>query len=194
MANLTPQKGVSHVETFKVAGVTYNNRQQNLMKIQEQINKGKKLNIGIEQYDYKGHPAVSVTVNGLDIGNLHQKDADYVLANQDRILGFTNLFIDKFNNEEGKTIYYARVELLVKNKTASNEKATKTEPSAPTVQTPNAEASTPTVQAPNAESSAPQPPTNVKRPFYKNWKFWVIVGAALTVIYIIGNIAGLTHK
>ena len=194
MASLTPQKGVSHVETFKVAGVTYNNRQQNLMKIQEQINKGKKLNIGIEQYDYKGHPAVSVTVNGLDIGNLHQKDADYVLANQDRILGFTNLFIDKFNNEEGKTIYYARVELLVKNKTASNEKATKTEPSAPTVQTPNAEASTPTVQAPNAESSAPQPPTNVKRPFYKNWKFWVIVGAALTVIYIIGNIAGLTHK
>ena len=115
MANLTPQKGVSHVETFKVAGVTYNNRQQNLMKIQEQINKGKKLNIGIEQYDYKGHPAVSVTVNGLDVGNLHQKDADYVLANQDRILGFTNLFIDKFNNEEGKTIYYARVELLVKN-------------------------------------------------------------------------------
>lgn len=194
MASLTPQKGVSHVETFKVAGVTYNNRQQNLMKIQEQINKGKKLNIGIEQYDYKGHPAVSVTVNGLDIGNLHQKDADYVLANQDRILGFTNLFIDKFNNEEGKTIYYARVELLVKNKTASNEKATKTETSAPTVQAPNAEASTPTVQAPNAEASAPQPPTNVKRPFYKNWKFWVIVGAALTVIYIIGNIAGLTHK
>ena len=182
MANLTPQKGVSHVETFKVAGVTYNNRQQNLMKIQEQINKGKKLNIGIEQYDYKGHPAVSVTVNGLDIGNLHQKDADYVLANQDRILGFTNLFIDKFNNEEGKTIYYARVELLVKNKTASTEKATKTETSAPTA------------QAPNADVPAPQPPTNVKRPFYKNWKFWVIVGAALTVIYIIGNIAGLTHK
>lgn len=194
MASLTPQKGVSHVETFKVAGVTYNNRQQNLMKIQEQINKGKKLNIGIEQYDYKGHPAVSVTVNGLDIGNLHQKDADYVLANQDRILGFTNLFIDKFNNEEGKTIYYARVELLVKNKSASNEKATKTETSAPTMQAPNAEASTPTVQAPNTEASTPQPPTNVKRPFYKNWKFWVIVGAALTVIYIIGNIAGLTHK
>ena len=138
MANLTPQKGVSHVETFKVAGVTYNNRQQNLKMIQEQINKGKKLNIGIEQYDYKGHPAVSVTVNGLDIGNLHQKDADYVLANQDRILGFINLFIDKFNNEEGKTIYYARVELLVKNKTVSNEKATKAETSAPTVQAPNA--------------------------------------------------------
>ena len=55
MTNLTPQKGVSHVETFKVAGVTYNNRQQNLKMIQEQINKGKKLNIGIEQYDYKGN-------------------------------------------------------------------------------------------------------------------------------------------
>lgn len=182
MANLTPQKGVSHVETFKVAGVTYNNRQQNLKMIQEQINKGKKLNIGIEQYDYKGKPAISVTVNGLDIGNLHQKDADYVLANQDRILGFTNLFIDKFNNEEGKTIYYARVELLVKNKTASNEKPTATENSAPTV------------QATNAEVTTTQPPTSVKRPFYKNWKFWVIVGAVLTVICIIGNIAGLTKK
>ncbi len=182
MANLTPQKGVSHVETFKVAGVTFNNRQKNLKKILEQKQSGKAINVGIEQYDYKGEPAISVTANGLDIGNLHKKDADYVLANKDRIIGFTDLFIDKFENEESKTIYYARVELLVKNKTASNEKSTDTETSAPTAQTPV------------AETSATQQPANVKKPFYKNWKFWVIVGAALVVIYIIANIAGLTKQ
>lgn len=97
----------------------------------EQKQSGKAINVGIEQYDYKGEPAISVTANGLDIGNLHKKDADYVLANKDRIIGFTDLFVDKFENEEGKTIYYARVELLVKNKTASNEKTTDTETSAP---------------------------------------------------------------
>ena len=100
--NLTPQKGVSHIESFKVAGVTFNDRQKNLKKILEQKQKGKVINIGIEQYDYKGEPAISVTANGLDIGNLHKEDADYVLKNRDRIIGFTDLLIDSFNNEDLK--------------------------------------------------------------------------------------------
>lgn len=171
--NLTPQKGVSHIESFKVAGVTFNDRQKNLKKILEQKQKGKVINIGIEQYDYKGEPAVSVTANGLDIGNLHKEDADYVLKNRDRIIGFTDLFIDSFNNEDGKLIYYARVELLVKNKAAA--------------ETPKQEEKMPIV-----ETSAPELPTNGKKPIFKNWKFWVAVGAALTVIYIIAVVAGFT--
>lgn len=171
--NLTPQKGVSHVESFKVAGVTFNDRQKNLKKILEQKQNGKAINIGIEQYDYKGEPAVSVTANGLDIGSLQKKDADYVLANRERIIGFTDLYIDSFKNEENKLIYYARVELLVKNKA--------------TAETPKQEEKTPTV-----EISAPELPANGKKPIFKNWKFWVAVGAALTVIYIIAVVAGFT--
>lgn len=171
--NLTPQKGVSHVESFKVAGVTFNDRQRNLKKILEQKQKGKAINIGIEQYDYKGEPAISVTANGLDIGSLQKKDADYVLANRERIIGFTDLYIDSFKNEENKLIYYARVELLVKNKAAA--------------ETPKQEEKTPPV-----EVSAPELPANGKKPIFKNWKFWVAVGAALTVIYIIAVAAGFT--
>lgn len=179
--NLTSEKGVSHVESFKVAGVTFNNRQKNLKTVLEQKNKGKRIDIGIEQYDYKGEPAISVTANGLDIGNLHKKDADYVLENKERIIGFTDLFIDTFTNDEGKEIYYARVELLVKNKTAVSSSPSST-PAEPSVQT--VEESTTTVSE----------QTSRKKPLFKNWKFWVAVGVGLTAIYIICVILGLTKQ
>ena len=171
--NLAPQKGYSHTERFKIAGVTFNNRQNNLKKILEQIKKGKTIDIGIEQYNYKGEPAISVQANGLDIGNLHKKDAEYVLANQERILGFTDLYIDTFTNEEGKNIYYANVELLVKNKTADDSTSSTPQPKATPVQVQEA-------------------PVSGKKPFYKNWIFWVAIGAGLTIIYIIATVAGLT--
>lgn len=177
--NLTPQKGYSHTERFKVAGVTFNNRQNNLKKMFEQIKKGKTIDIGIEQYDYKGEPAISVQANGLDIGNLHKKDAEYVLANQERILGFTDLYIDTFTNEEGKNIYYANVELLVKNKTADNSTTAAQQKATP-------------VQAQASYVDVQEAPVNGKKPFYKNWVFWVAVGAGLTIIYIIATVAGLT--
>jgi hypothetical protein len=179
--NLTSEKGVSHVESFKVAGVTFNNRQKNLKTVLEQKNKGKRIDIGVEQYEYKGEPAISVTANGLDIGNLHKTDADYVLKNKERIIGFTDLFIDTFTNEEGKEIYYARVEFLIKNKAAvsSSQSSISADSSAQTVENPTATVSE---------------QTNGKKPLFKNWKFWVAVGAGLTAIYIICVLLGLTKQ
>ena len=171
--NLAPQKGISHVESFKVAGVTFNNRQSNLKKIAEQKQKGKTINLGIEEYEYKGEKAISITANGLDIGNFHREDAQYILNNRERVMGFTDLSIDSFVNEDGKKIIYSRIDLLMKNKTA--EKNVQQD-----IKTENPEV-----------ASVQTPPANAKRPFYKNWKFWVIVGAALIVFYIISVITGL---
>lgn len=179
-SNLTPKKGYSHTERFKIAGVTFNNRQSNLKKIQEQIQKEKPVNINIEQYDYKGEPAISVMVNGLDIGNLHKKDVEYVLANQERIIGFTDLYIDTFTNEEGKVVFYANVELLVRNKTADTS----------AVAEPQQQDSP--VQAQALQTNDKEPTSSGKKPFYKNWIFWVAIGAGLTIIYIIATIAGFT--
>ena len=39
---------------------------------------GKVLNVQLEEYDYKGEPAIKVLVNGLDVGNLHIEDVAFV--------------------------------------------------------------------------------------------------------------------
>lgn len=117
-ANLKPEVGKTHTKVFKVAGVTYGNRQQNLKKIYDIKSKGGRLDISMEQYEYDGDSAVKVTVNGLDIGNLHIEDKDFVLNNQDKIVGFQGLSVNYFEAEDTKkNIYYARIKVLVKNKT-----------------------------------------------------------------------------
>lgn len=108
------QKGQSHAKIFKVAGVTFNNRQVYLKKLYDIQNKGDKpIHIALKQYQYDNHPAFKVLANGYDIGNLHSEDADIISHNSDVICGIKNFYIGYF---EEKNIYYAKITLIVKNK------------------------------------------------------------------------------
>lgn len=116
--NLKTEVGKTHTKVFKVAGVTYENRQKNLKKLLDLKSKGGRLNIAMEQYYYNDDTAIKITANGLDIGNLHTNDKEFVLANQDSILGFKDLYINNFEAEDThETVYYAKLKVIVKNKT-----------------------------------------------------------------------------
>lgn len=106
----------THARIFKLAGVTFNNRQSNLKKLKTQRDKGKVLNVALEQYDYEGSPAIKITVNGLDVGNLHKKDCDFVLKNQEYVKGINDFYIGTFEDEKNKTVYYGKVKILFYNK------------------------------------------------------------------------------
>lgn len=112
---IQPVTGKSHTKVFKVAGVTFNNRQNNLKRLLDLKLKGKVLNIGMQQYDYQGEPAINIIVNGLDIGNLHKEDVQFVINNRNRILAIKDLFISSFE-ENRKQIYYAKIKLIIQNK------------------------------------------------------------------------------
>lgn len=109
--------GKTHSREFKVAGVTFENRQSSLKKLSALRAKGKVLDVGMEQYDFNGKPAIKITVNGLDVGTLHSKDTEYILKNQEYIKGITDFYIGTFADENNKTVYYAKVKVLFNNKT-----------------------------------------------------------------------------
>jgi hypothetical protein len=104
----TPETGKSHIKVFKVAGVTFKGRQKLLKQLKGDKKAGKVLNVQLEEYDYKGEPAIKVLVNGLDVGNLH--------VNQERILGINDFTIGEHYDENEKTSYNAKVKLLIANK------------------------------------------------------------------------------
>lgn len=122
--NAKPEVGKSHTKVCKVAGVTFNGRQQILKKLKADKGSGKKLNVNLEEYNYQGNPAIRVIVNGKDVGNLHTDDVAFVKANQDRILGIKDFtigeFFDEHENKNGDTTftskYSAKVKLIVANK------------------------------------------------------------------------------
>lgn len=103
-----PEAGKSHTKVFKVAGVTFKGRQKLLKQLKGDKKAGKVLNVQLEEYDYKGEPAIKVLVNGLDVGNLH--------VNQERILGINDFTIGEHYDENEKTGYNAKVKLLIANK------------------------------------------------------------------------------
>lgn len=103
-----PEAGKSHTKVFKVAGVTFKGRQKLLKQLKGDKKAGKVLNVQLEEYDYKGEPAIKVLVNGLDVGNLH--------VNQERILGINDFTIGEHYDENEKTSYNAKVKLLIANK------------------------------------------------------------------------------
>lgn len=121
---MQPEAGKSHMKVFKVAGVTFQGRQKLLKQLKVDKKAGKVLNVQLEEYNYKGEPAIKVLVNGLDVGNLHVEDVAFVKENQDRILGIKDFTIgehyDEHENKDGDTKYTtkynAKVKMLIANK------------------------------------------------------------------------------
>lgn len=121
---MQPETGKSHTKIFKVAGVSFQGRQKLLKQLKADKKAGKVLNVQLEEYKYKGEPAIKVLVNGLDVGNLHIEDVAFVKENQDRILGIKDFTIgehyDEHENKDGDTTYTtkynAKVKMLIANK------------------------------------------------------------------------------
>mgnify|MGYP000797038420 FL=1 len=75
-----------------------------------------KRQVQLQEYDYKGEPAIKVLVNGLDVGNLHIEDVAFVKKNQERILGINDFTIGEHYDENDKVSYNAKVKMLIANK------------------------------------------------------------------------------
>lgn len=114
--NQKPEVGKSHVKVFKVAGVTFEDRQDNLKKLLADKLSGKRLDVSLSEYDYQGHKAINIVVNGKEIGNLHTDDTNLIFEDTSRVVGIKDLYINDFEDENGKTIYYAKIKLIFKNK------------------------------------------------------------------------------
>lgn len=114
--NQKPEAGKSHVKVFKVAGVTFEDRQKHLKKLLADKLSGKRLDVSLNEYDYQGHKAINVVVNGKEIGNLHTDDTNLIFEDTSRVAGIKDLYINDFEDENGKTIYYAKIKLIFKNK------------------------------------------------------------------------------
>ena len=71
--NTLTTKG-THSQKFKIAGVTYDNRQEHLAKLMQQKLSGKVIKVELQEYEYENQPAIKVIANGLDIGSLHSED------------------------------------------------------------------------------------------------------------------------
>jgi len=113
---LTPETGKSHTKVCKVAGVTFDDRQKYLKKLKADKKSGKAINVKMEEYDFKGEPAIRILANGYDVGNLHREDVAFVKSNQERILGINDFTIGEHYDENEKTSYNAKVKLLIANK------------------------------------------------------------------------------
>ncbi len=107
----------THSKKFKIAGVTYDNRQEHLAKLMQQKLSGQVINVELHEYEYENQPAIKVIANGLDIGSLHSEDALFIKENQGRVKAIKDLYISSFDDEKTKeTIYYARLTLTIENK------------------------------------------------------------------------------
>lgn len=113
-ANMKPETGKSHSKKMKVAGVTFGNRQECLKRLRTDKQAGKVINVSMQEYSYQGEPAIKIIANGMEIGNLHTADCDFIKNNQPRILGVKDLYIGYA--EDIKT-YYAKITLIIQNKT-----------------------------------------------------------------------------
>lgn len=112
----TSETGKSHIKVFKVAGVTFDDRQKYLKKLKVDKKSGKAINVKIEEYDFKGEPAIRIIANGYDVGNLHREDVAFVKSNQERILGINDFTVGEHYDENEKISYNAKVKLIIANK------------------------------------------------------------------------------
>ena len=107
----------THSKIFKVAGVTFDNRQKHLAKLMQDKLAGKVINVELQEYVYKNQPAIKVIANGLEIGSLHTEDVAFIKENQDRVKAIKDLYISSFVDEKTKEkIYYAKLTLTIENK------------------------------------------------------------------------------
>lgn len=101
------------IKEFKVAGVTFENRQNNLKKIKYDLTNNSELTLRLEKYTFNDNPAFKIFANDLDIGNIPQQDVHYFLIH-DATYEPNDLYIDFFVNENSDTIYYARINVIFK--------------------------------------------------------------------------------
>ena len=115
------ETGLTNIRVFKLAGVTFDNRQHNLQLIEQCQNHGGQIKIALNKYIYDGDYAVAVTANGLELGNIKAEDLDFVLNNLYRICGYKKLYINNFTNENGSIVWYAEIKLVLVNKKEAKE-------------------------------------------------------------------------
>lgn len=113
--------GLTNIRVFKLAGVTFDNRQHNLQLIEQCQNHGGQIKIALNKYIYDGDYAVAVTANGLELGNIKAENLDFVLNNLYRICGYKKLYINNFTNENGSIVWYAEIKLVLVNKKEAKE-------------------------------------------------------------------------
>jgi len=105
----------TYVKEFRVAGVTFDNddntsRQTILRKIKGKKRPfDKKQNVVLEQYSFKGQPAISIEVNGFQIGNIPKEDVPFIIKNADKMVGIDDLYVGL-----GESCYYARLKIRIK--------------------------------------------------------------------------------
>lgn len=115
------ETGLTNIRVFKLAGVTFDNRQHNLQLIEQCQNHGGQIKIALNKYIYDGDYAVAVTANGLELGNIKTENLDFVLNNLYRICGYKKLYINNFTNENGNIVWYAEIKLVLVNKKEAKE-------------------------------------------------------------------------
>jgi ribosome assembly protein YihI (activator of Der GTPase) len=107
----------THSKIFKVAGVTFDNRQKHLAKLMQDKLAGKVINVELQEYVYENQPAIKVIANGLEVGSLHTEDVVFIKENQDRVKAIKDLYVSSFVDEKTKEkIYYAKLTLTIENK------------------------------------------------------------------------------
>ncbi len=112
-----PKQGESvYPRIFKVAGVTFNNRQEYLKTVLEMQNRGESIVILLEQYDYNGENAIRIVVNDMDIGNIPRKNVKYLIDNKEYLRNIFKLYVGTINDDNGTTRYYAQVKINVAKK------------------------------------------------------------------------------
>ena len=116
-----PETGLTNARTFKLAGVTFEDRPHNLQVIKQCKNRGEQIKIALNKYIYDGKYAIAVTANGLELGNIKSENLDFVLDNLYRICGYEKLYINNFTNENGNTVWYAEIKLVLVNKKEAKE-------------------------------------------------------------------------
>jgi hypothetical protein len=115
------ETSLTNIRVFKLAGVTFDNRQHNLQLIEQCQNHGGQIKIALNKYIYDGDYAVAVTANGLELGNIKAENLDFVLNNLYRICGYKKLYINNFTNENGSIVWYAEIKLVLVNKKEAKE-------------------------------------------------------------------------
>jgi hypothetical protein len=112
---------------FKIAGVTFGDRQDNLSIIMFTQTVNKPVNIYLQEYKYKGEPAIMIYANNLELGNIPSDKVSFLLENKDRLRDVYKLFIDSFYDdkdldefempkENAVEKYYAKIEINVVKK------------------------------------------------------------------------------
>lgn len=115
------ETGLTNARTFKLAGVTFEDRPHNLQVIKQCQNRGEQIKIALNKYIYDGKYAIAVTANGLELGNIKSENLNFVLDNLYRICGYEKLYINNFTNENGNTVWYAEIKLVLVNKKEAKE-------------------------------------------------------------------------